>query len=145
MTSEKTVDNAQRIDALVARIAALEGDSSWTDTGGMTGTWSKASGYFKYKFIGKGIVMVAAQNLIPGTVADGTTILTAANGLAAAYRPAGPKQLPCTSNFIKTAPVGSGSFEGSWFEFEAGGSVQCFGFGTAATFANCFGIFTTDL
>jgi hypothetical protein len=150
MTSEKSYSTEARLAALVARVAALEAagigaDASWTDTGGLTASWGKGTGYFKYKFIATGVVMVAAQGLTVGTAADATTILSNANGLTSAYRPAGPKQIPATTNDIKTSPVAGTSFEGSWLEFETGGGVQCFGVGAAATFLNCFGIFTTDL
>lgn len=149
MTSEKAYDNAARLDALVARVAALEGagigaDTSWTDTGSMAASWGKGTGYFKYKFICTGVVMIAAQALTIGTDTDGTTILTNANGLSSAYRPLGPKQIMASTNALRTGAVGTAT-EPAWLEIQAGGGVQCFGFALAATFGNCFGVFTTDL
>jgi hypothetical protein len=119
---------------------------SWHDVGSMTASWSKASGFFKYKLLpGDGMVMVAAQGLIPGTVADGTTILAAANGLPTGYRPTTNKPIVADTNQIKVNAVGTGAFENARLNFITDGSVTCSGFGTAATFANCYGIFPLDI
>lgn len=119
---------------------------SWHNTGAMTASWGKGTGFFKYKLLpGDGMVMVAAQGLVPGTVADGTTILTAANGLPAGYRPSTNKPVVADTNYLKTAPVGTGSFENARLNFNSDGSVQCSGFGTAATFCNCYGTFPLDI
>jgi sugar (pentulose or hexulose) kinase len=145
MNSEKAAETARRLDAHFANDYHLPPvTDSWHDVGPMSASWAKSGGFFKYSLLMPGVVAIAAQALTPGTVSDGTTILTAANGLPAGYLPSHPAQLVATTNFLKTAPVGTASYEPAWLEFEVGGSVQCFGFGLSATFANCFGlIFTT--
>jgi hypothetical protein len=143
MTSEKAYDNSQRLDLLVPRVGAVEslvGTDSWHDTAGMANGWGKGTGYFKYTLIVPGLVGVAWDGLTLGTVADGTTILSAANGLPSGYRPAVGRKLCSTTDVIK---VNGAAFEMASFEFESGGSVQCFGFGTAATYASGTGFYAT--
>lgn len=158
MTSEKTYDNAQRLDALVGRtgtlesqvatlqaqVTALQGDASWTDTGGLTNSWGKGTGYLRYKLISPGWVALAAQALTIGTDTDGTTIITAANGLPTGYRPGGPKQIMASTNALRTGAVGTAT-EPCWLEIQSGGSIQCFGIAVAATFLNCFAAFPIDI
>lgn len=145
MTSDKAYDAHQRLDALVARVGALEGDANWTDTGAMAASWGKGVGYFKYKLMLPGIVAIAAKALTVGTVADGTTILSNANGLQAGYTPGSAQQLVASTNSLKTSPVNASFLEPCWLEFEPGGGVQCFGVQSSATFLNCFGVIYTDI
>jgi hypothetical protein len=114
---------------------------TWHDTGSLTASWGKGSGFFKYTLLPSNMVAVCAQGLTVGTVSDPTTILSAANGLPAAYRPTTAKPLVADTNFLKTAPVGSGSFENARLIFNTDGSVSVTGFGLSATFANCYGVF----
>ena len=138
--SEKAYDVEQRLNALIA----AGPEDSWTQTGALTASWGKGSGYFQYKYIGGGLVYIAAQGLTIGTDTDGTTICTAANGLLAAYRPQGPKQVMASTNALRTGAVGTAT-EPAWLEIQTGGSIQCFGVAAAATFLNCFGAFPIDI
>jgi hypothetical protein len=149
VTSEKSYDNAQRLDLLIPRLGALEtataGDTGWTDTGSLTSGWGKGSGYFKYRKLLPGVVLIAAKALTVGTVADATQILSNANGLGSGYQPAAAQQLNATTNSLKTSPVNASFLEPAWLEFEPGGGVQVFGVQSSATFLNCFGLIYTDI
>ena len=148
MTSEKSYSTEQRLNALIAALGPLATfvpDASWTDTGSMTNSWSKASGFFKYKLLLPGVVAVCAQALTPGTVSDGTLIVSAANGLGSGYRPSTNKSIVADTNFLKTAPVGTGSFENARLTFVSDGSVTCNGFGLSATYCNLSGLIFTDI
>jgi hypothetical protein len=147
MTSEKSYSTEQRLNALIAALGPLGSfvpDASWTDTGSLTASWGKGSGFFRYKRILPNIVAVAAQALTVGTVADATTILTNANGLGSGYRPGSAQQVVASTNSLKTSPVNASFLEPCWLEFETGGGVQCFGVQASATFLNCYGLIFTD-
>jgi hypothetical protein len=107
---------------------------SWTDTGAMASGWSK-TGYFKYTLLPDGWVGVAAVLSPDGTATnkpDGSTILVAANGLPAAYRPSTNKLIPAYCNALRTGAVGTAT-ESAALSFITDGSVQCYGIAAAAT------------
>ena len=141
MTSEKSQDNAQRIDAHIGDgLAHPPVDSSWTDTGSMSAGWGKGTGFFKYKMILPGVVMFVAQGLTCGsaTVLDGTTILSNANGFAAGYRPGTAKTFPAYSDTLKVSPNTASFPEAAALQVQSGGGVQCIGIGAAATLVHCW-------
>jgi hypothetical protein len=143
MTSDKSYDVEQRLSGLIA----AGPDASWTDTGSMTGSgWGKGSGYFRYKLLMAGVVVVAVKDLtISGTatVADGTTILSAANGLNSGYRP-GANQIRNAWTDEERIAVGS-NVESCGLKFVTDGSVQCLGIGPVATTLNCAALLFTDI
>jgi hypothetical protein len=106
--------------------------------------WTKGTGQFKFKLLATGFVAINAQGLVPGTVADGTIIVAAANGPPALYQPATPKPLVADTNALKVSPVSSTTFENARLQFQTDGSITCSGFSTAATFANCIGQYPVD-
>ena len=118
-------------------------ETGWTTIGSMASGWSKTSGIFSYRMFPGGLVAIKCQNIVPdGTnVADGTTIVTTANGLPAAYRPANVQRLVGWGDAGKS----NGSFfESCGFQFQTDGSVQCFGFSTAARRADVYGFIYTS-
>lgn len=143
---DEYISTGQIVATTTAAAPTLIVTDTWHDTGAMTGTgWGKGSGYFKYRLLPDGTVMVAAKDLtIAGgaAVADGTTILSAANGLPAAYAPVTNKIIPAYSDVLK---VNGGAFEAAAFKFVNDGSVQCLGFSTAATTADCYAVFPVDI
>jgi hypothetical protein len=68
------------------------------------------------------------------TVADGTTIWPVGS-LPPAYRPPTRRRVACYTDVLK---VSGAAFETAALEFEPDGSVQCYGFGTAATRADLY-------
>jgi hypothetical protein len=151
MTSDKAYDIERRYNALVpalaARVTALEAAAdTWHDTGSMTNGWGKGTGYFKYRLLLPGVVIVAAKDLTctTATVADGTTILTAANGLNPnSYQPAANHIVNAWTDQTRIA-VGS-NVESCGLKFITDGSVQCLGVGGSATTLNCYGLVFTDI
>lgn len=142
--SELAWESRLRLDRHFTNDLHMPAPGGWIDTGSMTGGWGKGSGFFRYKYLTQGVTAIAAKALTLGTVADGTTILTNANGLPAGVAPGSAQQLLASTNSLKGSPVTSGGFEPAWLEFEPAGSVQCFGCVLAATFLNCFGLIFTD-
>jgi hypothetical protein len=67
--------------------SASGGGTSWANMGSMSASWT-VGGLAKWRLTGDGLLVLAWRNLNPGTLTDGTTIWSAANGLPAAARPA---------------------------------------------------------
>jgi hypothetical protein len=134
VTSEKSVDNAQRIDALVARIATLEANTlntaydSWHETAALANGWAKGSGYLKYKLLNPYVIWLEAMSISPGTVADGTPILTSALGTA--YRPQTWKRFPV---FVDNVKAGSATYEMAACALMADGTINTYGVNVNAT------------
>lgn len=148
MTSDKSYTSEQRLNGLVPRVGTVEGYTSWmnasppvfdhwADTGGMANGWGKGSGFFKYVHILPRLVLFHADGLTTGTVSDGTTILSAANGFPTGYVPPVALTFPAWTDNLKT----STSYEGAQFTVNIDGSVTCRGFATSATVACCWGLF----
>lgn len=118
MTSDKSYITEARLTTLV------NGIDSWHPITTMKTGWT-ISGVFEYKAVGiAGLVIVKIRNIAPLTTdADGTVIVTAANGLPSAYRPADNTRAPLYSN-------AGGGTEQPAFEFETDGSIQIFGTGS---------------
>jgi hypothetical protein len=108
---------------------------SWHDTGAMASGWSK-TGYFKYTLLPNGWVGVAAKLTPDGTATnkpDGSTILSAANGLPSAYRPATNKLVAAYVDIQRLDSVHTTNSNGIGLSFITDGSVQCFGIAATAT------------
>ena len=107
-------------------------DTWHTLTGFVTG-WSVGN-YCKYKLIENNAVRLAFSGLTPdGTLtskADATTILSAANGLPAGYRPATNHRIVCFCSDQRTSPdAGATGLSSPALMFLTDGSIQCFGIG----------------
>jgi hypothetical protein len=116
---------------------------SWNDTGAMASGWSK-TGYFKYTLLANGWVGVAAKLTPDGTATnkpDGSTILSAANGLPAAYRPATNKMVAAYVDIQRLDSVLTSNSNGIGLSFITDGSVQCYGVAAAATSMVCHASF----
>jgi len=148
MTSEKSIDTAQRVDQLVPRVGTVENllaAVSWQDTAGMQNGWGKGSGWFKYtRLIIPTLVMFSAQGLTcdGATVADDTVILSSSNGFPSGYRPGAAQAFPAYTDDLKVG-YHSGPAEAAQLAIQTNGSVQVRGVGLSATVLNCWGIFTT--
>lgn len=150
MTSEKSYATEQRLNALfnsLGSMATFTPDSSWTDTGTLTNSWTKGtSGFIRYKAVLPFVTAVIAVALAPGTVADGTLVCSGANGLPTGYRPTTTNQsIVADTNALKVSPVSGTSFENARLTFNTDGSITCNGFSTAATYCNCAGLVFTDI
>jgi len=100
---------------------------TWHALGSMSAGWS-ASGHAQYRISAEGELWLSFKDIVPGTtVADGTVIWSAANGLPASYRPANNRRILCYSTG-QTGNVG-----GCAFELETDGSIQCYGFTKTST------------
>ena len=116
---------------------------TWTDTGAMATGWSK-TGYFKYSLLNNGWVGVAAKLTPDGTATnkpDGSTILSAANGLPAAYRPVTNKLVAAYVDIQRLDAVHTTNSNGIALSFITDGSVQCFGVAATATSMICHASF----
>lgn len=61
--------------------------ATWQTLGAMANGWTFGGGSHKYRLLADNTVDVIMQNMLPGTTANGTQILTAANGLQVGWRP----------------------------------------------------------
>jgi hypothetical protein len=116
MTSEKAYDNAQRLDDLIG------GQTDWVDTGAMSASWAKG-GFLRYRRDLAGNTHLQGQNLTVGTAANGTIILSSANGLPAGFRIGTFAYFPVRQDNVATqvAAVYVGN----------DGHLECFGVGSA--------------
>lgn len=156
MTSEKSYDNASRLDALVARVAALEAApagptvtiGNWNDTSAMSNGWGKGAGWFKYQhwtINGTNWLYLSAKLLTPGTVADGTQIVTTA--LASFYQPATAVRFPVWTYDVKGGPgtPTAGPAEMAGFELQADGTIHTFGVFVNSSRVDCNVLIPLDL
>jgi hypothetical protein len=138
------------LDDRVAALEALTGSGTMSDRGTLTesgslsNSWTKngGDGYFKYQRIGR-LCFIFVRNLYPATTADGTVVLSAANGLPSSCRPAKTVSLEVNTNALKAGPGTPGVMTAS-LHFEADGSVTCWGIQMQATYVDCFGSFNID-
>jgi hypothetical protein len=130
----------------VAALEALTGSGTMADrgsvveTGALSNSWGKGSGFFKYQRIGR-LCFIYAKGLNPGTVADFTTVCSAANGLPASCRPSSSQAITANTDAIKQ---NGSSWEAAALHFMTDGSVQCTGIHLSATFVDCTGFFYLD-
>ena len=132
MTSEKSVLTETRFNALITGGGSVLTEAAWTDFGTYSAGWAKVGGAnYRFRMIfggpAAGLVMVQMQNLnaSSGTTTNGTTILSAANGLPAGYRPGVASWIP-----VRCDNEGS---QTSAFMFGPDGHVECWGIGATAT------------
>lgn len=152
MTSEKSYNSEQRLNALVPRVGTIEGYASWLgasppmyetwqDTAGLANGWGKGTGFWKFVHILPRLVMFHVEGITTGTVADGTTILTSANGFPAGYRPPAAHTFAVFTDNIKT---GTATYEMAMIAVQTDGSVTIRGFNTSATVMSGAGLFPTQ-
>jgi hypothetical protein len=117
MTSEKTYDVEQRLNDL------LDAQTDWIDTGAMSNSWAKV-GFLRYRRDLAGNTHLQAQNITVGTTANGTTILSSANGLPPGFR---------IGNFayfaIRQDNVPTGNVPAVYVGTD--GHLECYGVGSA--------------
>lgn len=78
-----------------------------------------------------------------GTSTDGATILSAANGLPASYRPSSAQRLAATANLLRQPSAGV--FESCAIEVETDGSLQIFGLANGATRIDLVDTYALDM
>lgn len=78
-----------------------------------------------------------------GTSTDGATILSAANGFPASYRPSSAQRIPAFANLLRQPSAGV--FEACAVEVETDGSLQIFGLANGATRIDVVGLFYLDI
>jgi hypothetical protein len=148
MTSEKSYATEQRFNVLIAALgplATFQPDASWTDSGSLTAGWGKGSGYFRWKLILPGVVGIAVKDLTVGTTTtDGTTILSAANGLTG-YTGSTNKRLSAYVDIQRLDAVHTTNPNGVALSFITDGSVQCYGVAASATILSCYGLYFKDI
>lgn len=110
----------QPVQAQVSGLA--ETWHSITTVGGMT---INAGGYIKYRKTNDNQVEMAVVNVTTSSQTDGTTIVTVANGLPAAYRPLVEQRRPLSYANAKST---AGAYPDATFAIQTDGSIQCYGF-----------------
>lgn len=115
--SEKAAATEARLDAIMSQ------QTDWADTGAMSAGWAKA-GFLRYRRDRAGNTHVQGQNLTVGTTANGTTILSSANGLPAGFRIGSFAYFPIRQDNVPTGNVPA-VYVGS------DGHLECFGVGSA--------------
>lgn len=112
---------------------------TWQDSGALASGWSKSSGYFRWTLLSNGWVGVAINIAPDGTNStDGTTILTAANGLGPAYRPATNKLV---AGYVDVQRLVGSNSEAAGLSFHNDGSVACWGIAGGARSVILYGSF----
>lgn len=107
-----------------ARLGAVLGlQTDWVDTGPLSAGWAKG-GFARYRRDMAGNTHVQFQNITVGTTANGTTILSSANGLPAGFRIGSFAYFPIRQDNVPSANVPS-VYVGS------DGHMECFGVGAA--------------
>jgi hypothetical protein len=111
MSSDKSYATEARLSALI------NGLDTWHNLGSLSAGWTVTVA--RYRAIGMGLVVVEIQGLVPGaTIAGGTVIWSAANGLPSGYRPSLKRRLV----YGNAGTAGSNPTELEW---QTDGSVQC--------------------
>jgi hypothetical protein len=123
MTSEKSYDTQQRLDALV------QAQTDWANFGSFLNGWGPAT-LARYRIDLAGNVHVQFEVLSPGTTTNGTTILSSANGLPAGFRIGNFTYMPVRSDAL--AAQAPAIYVGS------DGHMECFGIAAAATRVDCY-------
>jgi hypothetical protein len=131
--SEKAYSTEQRLNGLISNLGSLVSFDGWHDTSGMANSWGKSTGWFKYgKLVlaGTNWLYLTAKLLVPGTVADTTSLLN--TPLASTYQPVTAQRFTVWCDNLKPGTV-TGSAEGAAFELQPDGSIHCFGIQLSAT------------
>jgi hypothetical protein len=105
--------------------ATAETWHSITTVGGMT---INAGGHIAYRLTPDNMVEIEVQNVTTNATADGTTVVTAANGLKSQYRPLAEKRRPFAYAVAKSTV---GAYPDATLAFQTDGSIQCYGFAAA--------------
>ena len=114
--------------------ATFNTPETWHNLGAMSNGWS-AGGHAQYKLSVEGELWLSLKDILPGaTIADGTIIWSAANGLPAAYRAANAHRVAC---YADAAPA---SGQQAAIELQTNGSIQCYGIAVAATRIDYYGV-----
>jgi hypothetical protein len=109
----------------VSAPAVADGWQQITTLASGWGFGSAGDGYFWYKKLAEANkVQIVIKNMTSPAWTDGGTMVTAANGLKAGYRPANPQRRVIASDTPKTV---SGSYAQATLEFGADGSIKAFG------------------
>lgn len=123
--------------AVIANLAANAGlvggtygqAETWHNITVIAGGFSiNPGGHVSYILRADNQVEMEVQNCVTVSTADGSTIVTAANGLPAAYRPLAEKIRPLAYSVTKSTV---GAYPGACFAIETDGSIQCRGFAAA--------------
>jgi hypothetical protein len=115
--SEKAYETAARLDNIVSTA------TDWIDFGAMANSWSKASNPCHYRRLIGGAVYIEMQNITPGTTANGTTIISSANGLPAGFRPGHALWIPVRQDNVATQTAA--------VCINTDGHLECWGVGSA--------------
>ena len=125
-----TVDSPMFANGGTINFPTLIQTDTWHTLTSFATGWS-VGGYCKYTLLPDNAVRLAFQALTPDGTAtnkpDGSTILSAANGLPAKYRPATNHRLAAFCDVIR------GPSEAPALQFQTDGSIQCFGIAAAST------------
>jgi hypothetical protein len=135
MTSDKSYTTEQRLQQLMATA------TDWQTLGAMSNGWT-VSGHAKYRLDYNGFLVLGIRSLSPGTTTDGTTLWSAANGLAAGWQPAfGRPVVAVTDHMGNPGALGS---ESCALFLNADGSITILGLAGGATRVDCFAVIPLD-
>jgi hypothetical protein len=108
-----------------ARLGAVLGlQTDWADFGSYSNGWAKSTGVYRYRRDLAGNTHVQMSVLTVGTTANGTTILSSANGLPAGFRIGSFAYFPIRQDNVPTGNVPA-------IYVGADGHFECYGVGSA--------------
>jgi hypothetical protein len=113
---------------------------TWHNITTVSGMTINGGGHIAYTKKPDNTVAVEVLNVTTNSTADGSTIVTAGNGLPAAYRPLNEKR---RTLLYANAKSTVGSYPDAGFAFQTDGSIQCYGF-PAATRIDGYMVFPLD-
>jgi hypothetical protein len=131
---------ASDVDTAMHTATAAPTQDTWHTMGSMSNSWH-VGGHAEYKkSVYDNLLIVSFKDLVPGTVADGT-VIWAAGSLPTGYQVTSAQRVSAGSDAQK---ANGANFEVPELEFEADGSIQCYGFSTTSTRADLFAAFPMD-
>lgn len=133
------VPKAQSVEARLN--ALIDGATSWANMGSMSNGWTIGT-TARYRLTMDGL-LVLAWDLNVGTIADGTVIWSAANGLPSGFRVVNRQKVIVAATDHESAPGGTGT-ESAAVILKTDGSVTVLGMAGAATRLNVYGVYPLD-
>jgi hypothetical protein len=115
--------------------AGLRWNSPVSNMPAMSNGWT-VGGHAAYALDPLGNLVVSFKDLVPGSVADGTTIW-GAGSLPAAYVPVNSRRIVSWCDGLKTV---GGNLEAAGLDFQTDGSVDVYGVSSGATRLDCFAV-----
>lgn len=129
-----------------AAISIVSGaEETWHNLTSFAAGWS-VGGFAKYRMLPSNAVRLAFQDLVPDGTAtnkpDNSTILSIANGLPPAYRPATNHRIACYCDVLRSNPTNE---EAAALQFNSDGSIACFGIAASSSRVDLYADMPIDI